>query len=170
MAKRFDREALCHIPDYEDVIDLSISAIEESLGSDAYVSRVCDIGYETHPENLLTFSFNSSASRKINCLRATTQRTNTKNFHFTPLRCATANTMLALTRRGFMDVHGVEASRPMLRVAKAKLVAFGLDSAAVDARLHMASAGARGLARVNLCSFKTYVEDAPERSIPCVHA
>ena len=46
--------------------------------------------------------------------------------------------MLALRERGFIDVHGVEASRPMLDAARAKLVAKGgLSLAAADYCLHM---------------------------------
>ncbi len=52
-------------------------------------------------------------------------------------RCATANTMLALRLRGFRDVHGVEAARPMILAARAKLLAAGVPAAAAAARLHM---------------------------------
>ena len=47
VAARFDREALCHIPDYEKVIELSIIAIENLLGGPtiAHSLRVADIGF-----------------------------------------------------------------------------------------------------------------------------
>ena len=45
--------------------------------------------------------------------------------------------MLALGDRGFVDVHGVEASKLMLDAARIKLIAKGHKAEDVDSCLHM---------------------------------
>ena len=79
VAARFDREALCHIPDYESVVDASIDTVE----------RVFRQLQET----------NGNSKRRWVAKH---------DLAVVDVGCATGYTMKKLLRRGFACVHGVD--------------------------------------------------------------
>ena len=106
VAKRFDCEAFCHIPDYDDVIAASIEAIERTWV----------------PSALSLAGVKDGAG----CERAK------QTYGVIDVGCATGRTMIALLRKGFAHVFGVDASVSMLEACREKLTAAGYPEAAKD--------------------------------------
>jgi len=110
VAQRFEKEAFCHIPDYDEVIEASINAIEC-----AWV-----------PSALGITGFKDEAKCEL------AKRT----YGVIDVGCATGRTMLALLERGFAHVFGVDASADMLHACRRKLAAAGYTAAARDCLAH----------------------------------
>ncbi len=106
VAHRFETEAFCHIPDYDEVIEASIDAIERTWVPSAQgIASVKDEG---------------------KCERAK------QSYGVIDVGCATGRTMLALLERRFAHVFGVDASADMLRACRGKLAEAGYTAAAQE--------------------------------------
>ena len=110
VAQRFDREAVCHIPDYESVIATSVEAIELS-----WVPGTVPPG----GTGLLGASESDTLKHSLAVLE---------------VGCAIGYTMQVLLRRGFAHVFGVDSSVDMLDACAHNLRSAGYDS---EATLHL---------------------------------
>jgi SAM-dependent methyltransferase len=106
VADRFAREARCHIPDYISVVEASIDAVERTLAPSS-VTGVLD---------------------REKCDRAK------QAYGVIDVGSATGHTMLALRKRGFGRVFGVDASSAMLEGSRANLRSAG-HAAEADGQL-----------------------------------
>ena len=110
VARRFAREAACHIPDYESVIEASVGAIE--------LSWVPGTG----PPGATGLPGASACARFKHSLAVL------------EVGCAIGYTMQVLLRRGFTHVFGVDSSADMLDACAHNLRSAGYDS---EATLHL---------------------------------
>jgi SAM-dependent methyltransferase len=113
VASRFDREAMCHIPDYVCVIEAGIDAIEKGLSEYA----LNHLGLNSEDD-----AISWARSQRV-----------------VDIGSATGTTMVYLLKRLFLDVHGVEAATPMLIASENKLKAcFGWSNEKSKHFLHFA--------------------------------
>ena len=94
VAERFEREARCHIPEYEEVVNACIDLLELEV-------EKTTSGAVSGPSESIT--------------------KNKPDFKVVDIGCATGYTMIQLLCRGFRNVHGVDVSAAMLERAKSQL-------------------------------------------------
>jgi len=98
VAARFDREALCHIPDYVRVIEASVDAVEKALAAllqardEAPAQGSNDINDGSSRNSNGSISQTTGALWKLDPAAVTPEQAAAADVHYTPahaLRCAT---------------------------------------------------------------------------------